>query len=169
MTIHSQPDDDDEDDGTGQQPAATDAVLRLGTTFTFHVIMDAAKPDKVTDTQLQVTDVSTPQAPSSYIPKETLESDGTYSADLSNVYRISWSIDGGFVTRGLRTERYHEVIPMGDDMCEVRTWECQTGLLARAVKFYFKEVLDTKFMGWCDDLKREAEKRYNEGKSSGEG
>ena len=35
-------------------------------------------------------------------------------------------------------------------------------MLARAVKFYFKDTLKKKFEEWCADLKREAEKRAEE-------
>lgn len=126
--------------------------------------MDSAKPDKVTDTQLRVTDISTPEAPSSYIPQDVLDSEEAYASDLGKVYRIAWTTEGNFVARGLRTERFHEIVPLGDGSeCEVRTWECQGGILARAVKFYYKDVLKRKFAEWCEDLKREAERRAGEG------
>jgi hypothetical protein len=129
--------------------------------------MDKSKPHKVTDTRLRVTDVSTPEAPSTYIPQEVLDKDDAYSSDLRKVYRIAWTTEGNFVARGLRTERFHEIIPLGDGgECEVRTWECQGGILARAVKFYFKDVLKRKFAGWCEDLKSEAERRAGEGRGS---
>jgi hypothetical protein len=125
--------------------------------------MDSAKPDKVTDTQLRVTDISTPEEPSRYIPQEVLDSEEAYASDLGKVYRIVWTTEGNFVAMGLKTERFHEIIPLGDgDECQVRTWECQGGILARAVKFYYKDVLKTKFEEWCEDLKREAERRSGE-------
>lgn len=122
--------------------------------------MDAAKPDKITETQLRVTDISTPDAPSAYLDQSMLDSDDTFSHDLSKVYRISWTTEGGFVARGLKSERYHEIIPSEDGAaCEVRTWECQGGPLARAVKWMYKSVLQDKFALWCEDLKAESEKR----------
>jgi hypothetical protein len=154
VTIHSQP----------QGVDKSDTDLHLNTSFTFHVVMDSAKPDKVTDTQLRVTDVSTPEEPSQYIPQDVLDSEDAYASDLGQVYRIAWTTEGTFVTMGLRTERFHEIIPLeGGAECEVRTWECQGGILARAVKFYYKDVLKRKFGEWCEDLKREAEKRLGEG------
>jgi hypothetical protein len=154
VTVHSQPQDVDK----------TDTNLHLNTSLTFHVVMDNAKPNKVTDTQLRVTDFSTPEAPSSYIPQDVLDQDEAYSNDLGKVYRIAWTTEGTFVARGLRTERFHEIIPLRDGSeCEVRTWECQGGILARAVKFYFKDVLRRKFAEWCEDLKGEAEKRAGKG------
>ena len=130
--------------------------------------MDAAKPDSVTDTQLRVTDISTPEKPSTYIPQDVLESDETYSSDLGMVYRIAWTTEGSFVAKGLRTERFHEIIPLqgGEEGCEVRTWECQGGILARAVKYYYKDVLKRKFADWCEDLKGEAERRVGQGVGS---
>jgi uncharacterized protein YndB with AHSA1/START domain len=154
VTIHSQP----------QGVDKSDTSLHLNTSFTFHVVMDSAKPDKVTDTQLRVTDISTPEEPSQYIPQDVLDSEEAYASDLGKVYRIAWTTEGTFVARGLRTERFHEIIPLGDGgECEVRTWECQGGILARAVKFYYKDVLIRKFGEWCEDLKMEAERRLGEG------
>jgi Polyketide cyclase / dehydrase and lipid transport len=153
VTIHSQPPNVDK----------TDPNLRLNTSLTFHVVMDNAKPGKVTDTQLRVTDISTPEAPSGYIPQDVLDGEEAYSSDLGKIYRIAWTTEGSFVARGLKTERFHEIIPLGDGReCEVRTWECQGGILARAVKFYFKDVLKRKFAEWCEDLKRESERSLGE-------
>ena len=154
MTIHAQP----------QHVDKTDPNLHLDTSLTFHVVMNPAKPDSVTDTQLRVTDISTPERPSTYIPRDVLESDEAYSSDLGKVYRIAWTTEGNFVAKGLRTERFHEIIPLQDgNGCEVRTWECQGGILARAVKFYYKDVLKRKFAEWCEDLKGEAERRVGPG------
>ncbi|KAL2042187.1 hypothetical protein N7G274_005375 [Stereocaulon virgatum] len=149
-TIHSQPKDAAESEAN---------LLHLDTSFTFNVIMDASKPSKITPTQLRVTDFSTPDAQSGYIPADVLKVDGTYEADLGKVYRIAWSTEGGFVARGLRSERFHEIIVLGENQCEVRTWECQGGVLARAVKYYYKDTLMKKFAEWCEDLKRESERR----------
>lgn len=148
--IHSQPKD---------APPSEANVLHLDTSFTFNVVMDASRPSKITPTQLRVTDFSTPEAQSGYIPADVLEMDGTYEADLSKVYRIAWSTEGGFVARGLRSERFHEIIVLGENQCEVRTWECQGGVLARAVKYYYKDTLMKKFAEWCEDLKRESERQ----------
>ena len=127
--------------------------------------MDKKKPSSYTDTQLRVTDVSTPNNPSDYLSKEAL-SDPTFTSDLSQIHRISWTTEGGFVARGLRSERYHEIIATGDAECEVRTWECQGGVLARAVKWTYGKVLLEKFDVWCADLKRASEARYHGQKSS---
>lgn len=149
-TIHSQP----------QTVATTERhILHKDTSFTLHVVMDSSKPSKITDTQLRVTDISTPEKPSDYVfrAKQSAE-DTSFTRDLAKVYRISWTTEGGFVSRGLRSERFHEIIDLGEHSCEVRTWECQGGILARAVKFYYKDILMTKFQQWCDELKVEAEK-----------
>ena len=155
VLIHSQP----------PGISKTDPILHLDTSFTFNVVMDSKKPDKVTPTQLRIKDISSPDAPSSYIPQDVLDAEPTYSADLSKVYRISWTTEGGFVARGLRTERFHEIIPTGEAECEVRTWECQGGVLARAVKFAYAKVLKEKFMEWCEDLKKASEARHRASES----
>ena len=125
--------------------------------------MNAAKPDKKTDTQCRVTDISTPSDHSSYIPDVTLSQDGSFEGDLDKVWRISWTTEGSFVARGLRTERFSEIIDLGEGRgCEYRTWECQGGLLAKTVKWLYQSTLKEKFATWCEDLKREAEKRVND-------
>ena len=146
------------------QPASYEQSKKLhkGTRFTFHVVMDAAKPDSKTPTQLRITDISTLHHPSDYIPKDTLERDGTYTADLGRVYRISWKIDGGFASRGLKAERFHEVISLGERECEVRTWENQGGVLARAVKWMYSKTLPEKFAIWCADLKKYCEQESSQ-------
>jgi Polyketide cyclase / dehydrase and lipid transport len=148
VTIHSQP------DGV----PSNSQILELETSFTFHVIMDASKPDKDTPTQLRITDVSTPEKPSSYIPQEMLESDATFVKDLNTVYRIAWKTEGGFVARGLKSERFHEIVVLGDNECEVRTWENQGNFLAKTVKWLYQKTLREKFQLWCDDLKKYCEK-----------
>jgi hypothetical protein len=144
VTIHSQPDGVPSDS----------QVLELGTSFTFHVIMDAGKPNKDTPTQLRITDFSTPEKHSKYITDDVLASDGSYMSDLGKVYRIAWSTEGGFVARGLRTERFHEIVVLGENECEVRTWENQGNILARTVKWLFQKTLKEKFRVWCDELKQ---------------
>lgn len=124
--------------------------------------MDASKPEKDTPTQLRITDISTPDVPSDYISKEVLEEDPGYTADLSKVYRISWKGEGGFVSRGLHTERFHEIIMTGEGECEVRTWEVMDGVLARTVKWMFRKTLESKFELWCADLKKVSEGRSME-------
>lgn len=151
-TIHSQP----------QGIASTEKhLLHKDTSFTFHVVMDSSKPSKVTDTRLRVTDISTPTEPSSYIFQgHKADEEKTYTLDLTKVYRISWTTEGGFVARGLKSERFNEITDLGEgNGCEVRTWENQGGVLARAVKYYYKDVLMEKFQGWCTELKASAEKR----------
>ena len=154
VIIHSQPNNVYEEETK---------LLHLNTSFTFNVIMDATKPNKSTPTQLRITDISTPERKSNYVPQDVLRDDGSYEADLDKVHRIAWTTEGGFVARGLKSERFHEIISLGEGKgCEVRTWESQGGVLARVVKYYYKNVLKTKFEEWCADLKREAENRVGQ-------
>lgn len=127
-----------------------------------HPIMDASKPEKDTPTQLRITDISTPDLPSSYISQQVLDEDPGYTSDLSKVYRIGWKGEGGFVSMGLHTERFHEIIVVDDENCEVRTWEVMGGILARTVKWMFKKTLEEKFELWCSDLKKVSEARVKE-------
>ena len=156
VTMHSQPQSVDKSEKDKH-------LLRKDTSFTFHVVMDSSKPSKVTDTKLRVTDVSTPKEPSDYVHQtlaDQSDEEKAYTLDLQKVYRISWTTEGGFVARGLKSERFHEVIDFGEDGCEVRTWENQGGVLARAVKYYYKDVLMRKFQEWCTELKAEAERLF---------
>ena len=154
VTIHSQP------DGI---PSGEQSLLHKDTAFTFGVVMDPAKPNSKTDTSLRITDLSTPSSQSSYLPEEQLN-DGSFEPDLSKVWRIAWTTFGGYVARGLKTERFSEVIELDDGRCLHRTWECQGGILARTVKWMFEKRLKERFQVWCQDLKRECERQVKEGK-----
>jgi len=155
VTIQSQP------DGVPKDLES----LHLGSHFTFYTIMDANKPSKETSVQLIITDVSTPEEPSNYVSEELLEKDGSFASDMKNVYRICWKLEGGLVARGLQTERFHEILVVGPNECEVRTWENQGGVLARTVKWMYGKTLMEKFQMWCDDLKVYCEK---DGKRDGQ-
>ncbi|KAK3048552.1 hypothetical protein LTR09_010046 [Extremus antarcticus] len=139
-----------------QQPDghASSARLQLGTKFTFHVIMNSDKPQSENAAALMVCDLSTPTSPSSYVPKAVLEGDGSYTADLSTVYRVGWRNQDGLMAKGLRAGRFHEVIVLSNKECEVRTWELQSGLLVYIVKALYQKTLEEKFQMWCDDLKK---------------
>ena len=126
--------------------------------------MSPSSPKKLTDTPLRVTDVSTPERQSEYIPEEVRREDGSYTEDLGAVYRVSWKGDGGFFARGLQTERFTEVIVRSEGECEVRTWEVMGGVLARTVKWMYKDTLSKRFEEWCADLKSEGEKRARDGR-----
>ena len=125
--------------------------------------MNSAKPDKRTDTRCRVTDVSTPENHSPYISNTVLQDDGSFQSHLDKVWRICWALEGSFLTRGLCAERCNEIIDLGEGKgCEYRTWECQGGVLAKMVKWLYQETLKERFGDWCEDLKREAEKRAGE-------
>lgn len=154
VDINSQPDGSD----AGSRPG----YMVTGTSFTFQVIMDSKKPDKYTATQLRCSDISTPEASTKYIPDSLLatpenQDRGCFTADLSKVYRIAWKTEGGFVSRGLRSERFHELIVINENECECRTWEVMGGVLAHTVKWMFSKKLSECFEIWCRDLKARAE------------
>ena len=160
VTIDSQPDQNNSN------------RLQLGTIFTFHVVMNSAEPDSQTPTSLKVSSISLPERPSDYIPKDMIECDPCFYSDQSKVYRVTWTDHGGLQSYGLQVERFHEVIVLGEDRCEVRTWvsfannsikvphpdcselqECQTGVLAYVVKWLYRKVLEEKFQDWVTGLK----------------
>ena len=151
--IHSQPPGTPEDE---------QEKLNVGTSFTLDVIMDASRPDSVTPTQCRVTDIATPDQQSAYVPQDIVAQDGSFESDYKHVYRISWTTEGGFVARGLKSERVSEVIDLRDGTSEYRTWECQGGVLARVVKWKFEKILKEKFGLWCADLKHESEKQVQD-------
>ena len=127
--------------------------------------MDASKPNKESLTKLRVTDISTPDDRSEYVPREVLDDPNSgYEADLGKVYRVAWKGEGGYQDRGLRTERFHEVIVRGEGECEVRTWELMAGVIARTVKWLYGGVLRERFGEWCVELKG-----FCEGEGRGEG
>lgn len=131
-------------------------TLQLGSRFIIHAVMAPGKAPA--PNQCRVVDVSTPEQPSSYVPSTTLETDGTYCSDLSRVYRAAWQVEGGWIAKGLKSERFVEVIVRGERECEARTWELMGGLLARVVKAMYQKALDTAFENWCRDLKEVCEK-----------
>ena len=106
------------------------------------------------------------QIRNSYIDQKTLEEDPGYFSDLSKLYRISWTTEGLFVKLGVRSERFHEILVLGENECEVRTWECQAGMAARAVKWMFKDTLARGFQSWCDGLKKQSEQDWGKNKHS---
>ncbi|KAL8826716.1 MAG: hypothetical protein Q9191_003624 [Dirinaria sp. TL-2023a] len=154
-TINSQP---------PSVPEEKQNVLHKDTHFVFHAIMDQKKPDSVSDTKLRVTDYSTPDQQSGYVPEDLLENDGSFHKDQGQVYRVTWTVEGAFLTLGLSAQRFHEIIVLGEQECELRTWECYGGILARVVKFMYKDVLQAHFERYCQELKMEAEKRVADSK-----
>ena len=139
------------------QPSSVDRaskILHKDTLFTFHVILDQKKPDKESPTKLRITDISTPDEQSDYVPRDVLEDPQSgYESNLGKVYRVAWKGEGGYQARGLRTERFHEVIVLGENECEVRTWELMGGLIARTVKWMYGKTLQERFGDWCRELK----------------
>jgi hypothetical protein len=136
--------------------------MSIGCAMQFTVVMNADKPNDVTLTPLKVVDICTPSSPTSYLTPELLE-DPAFTADLSKVYRVSWTGNGGMYAFGMKLERFHEVIVTGDNECEVRTWEIMSGILSRVVKLMYEDTLKGKVGLWCEDLKKYCEKMHNEG------
>jgi hypothetical protein len=132
--------------------------MSIGCTMRFTVVMNPDKPNDVTLTPLKVVDICTPSSPTSYLTPELLE-DPTFTADLSKVYRVSWTGNGGMYAFGMKLERFHEVVVTGENECEVRTWEIMSGILSRVVKLMYEDTLKGKVGLWCEDLKKYCENR----------
>ncbi|KAH7351493.1 hypothetical protein BKA66DRAFT_430646 [Pyrenochaeta sp. MPI-SDFR-AT-0127] len=133
--------------------------MRVGSVMNFGVVMDANKPSKVTPTPLKVVDICTPTNPSSYLSPDLL-ADPTFTADLSKVYRVSWTGEGGFSNYGMKLERFHEVIVIDEHDCEVRSWEIMSGILSQVVKLMYERTLREKLGLWCRDLKTYCEQPH---------
>ncbi|RYN46106.1 hypothetical protein AA0118_g12695 [Alternaria tenuissima] len=151
----------------GPQDGKAQDRMTIGCTMRFTVVMNADKPDAVTLTPLKVVDICTPSSPTSYLTPEQLE-DPAFTADLSKVYRASWTGNGGMYAFGMKLERFHEVIVIGENECEVRTWEIMGGMLSRLVKVMYEDTLKGKVGLWCEDLKKYCEKVHNEAMTRGE-
>jgi hypothetical protein len=147
VIIHSQP--------QGVSPESQ--ILHVGTIFIFDMVMDASKPKNIMSLQLRISDISTPDKPSDYVSQELL-SDGTFAGDPRTTYRIAWTIHGGLISMGMSGERFHEIIPIDENKCEVRTWENQSGIMARPMKWMYGEILKIKVQDWCADLKKYSER-----------
>lgn len=167
VVVDKQPPADSTTEGQNDSSRTSDTKLQLGTKFTFFASMTTGQENSKTNpTRLIVSDISTPSRVSSYIPSSVLTNSAVYTSDLSSVYRVAWKVDKvDFVSRGLNSERFHEVIVKGEEQCEVRTWEVMGGVFAYAVKWMYKKTLDQKFVEWCTDLKGFAEKKWLEQKS----
>ena len=152
ITIRSQP--------SGDATSTDDHVLKKGTHFSLQVMMDPQKPDSLSSTDLYVTDISTPKNPSSYISPNGLR-EGNFTPDPGKVYRISWAGEGAMAWL-IQSERFHEVIVTGEEACEVRSWECFKGVMARVVKMMYQASLMDGFRRWVEDLRRESERRFEE-------
>ncbi|CAA9957847.1 hypothetical protein PTMSG1_01427 [Pyrenophora teres f. maculata] len=153
------------------QPASAAASdnssrMHIGSTMVFNVVMNASKPNSITETQLKVVDISTPSSPTTYLEPGLL-ADPSFTADLTKVYRVSWTGHGAMASWGvLRLERFHEVIVRGEGECEVRTWELMGGVMARVVKGLLEGTLREKVGVWCADLKAYCEKVQREGREA---
>jgi hypothetical protein len=125
--------------------------------------MDTSKPHKETPTQLRISDLSTPAEPNGEYLGDLIN-DASFTSDMSKVYRIAWKGEGSwFFTKGLQSERFHEVIILDENECEVRTWEVMGGPVSYTVKWMFKGNLEGKFGLWVGDLKKRAEGLHSGG------
>lgn len=138
--------------------------LKNGTRMTFHVRMKLPhKMTDYTDSALVVTEVSRPNDPIN--DDYTLTTTPTHTdTGTSGVYRISWASDaekgvarGGYPKFMLQAQRVHEIRPIVDSAgketsCEIVTWECQRGMLAKVVKTLYGKYLQERFEEWVKSL-----------------
>ena len=117
-----------------------------------------------------VTDFSTPGNPSTYVPRDVLVDDGSFYPDLEMLYRIAWITDGEIVGQGLYSERFNEIIELGEGCgVQYRTWELQCGPLAEFVRDAYGALLQERFEDWARDLKGESEVMVGSGYGRGLG
>ena len=137
--------------------------LTTGDTFTFVVILDPAAPQNTTPSFEKVFDISTPQAPSSYVPPALLK-DGSFYPNLKKVYRASWG-DANPATAGglLVSERFSEVIEIGKKKSVYHTWENFGGPVAASVQ-QIQATLQARFEDYARDLKVYSERLFKETK-----
>ena len=145
--------------------------LKDGTHMMFHVRMKLPhKLTDYTDTALVVTEVSRPNDPVNNddddCNSDPLTATPTHTdAGKSGIYRISWASDpdkgvgaGGYPKFLLQAQRVHEIRPMVDhgtgreSGCEIVTWECQRGVLAKVVKSLYGKYLQERFEEWVKSL-----------------
>lgn len=138
--------------------------LKDGTRMTFHVRMKMPyKMTDYTDSALVVTEVSRPNDPVN--DDYSLTTTPTHTdAGKSGIYRISWATDpdkglgsGGYPKFMLQAQRVHEIRPIVDgagqeNSCEIVTWECQRGMLAKVVKSIYGTYLQDRFEEWVKSL-----------------
>jgi hypothetical protein len=138
--------------------------LKDGTKMTFHVRMKLPyKLTDYTDSALVVTEVSRPNDPVN--DDYSLTATPTHTdAGKSGIYRISWATDpekgiggGGYPKFMLQAQRVHEIRPIVDGTgretgCEIVTWECQKGMLAKVVKSMYGKYLQERFDEWVKSL-----------------
>lgn len=128
--------------------------LYKGTKTRFMFNIGDGKP--ATGAECTVMDISTPDAQSDYIPKEELEKDAGYHSDLGTVYRLCWVQSG----TGLSSERFHEIVVVSENECEVRTWACYKGMVARTIKWSGNSrKLEEKMEAYLQDVKKYAEEK----------
>ena len=156
----------------GGEPSAR---LKDGTKCTFHVRMKLPeKQADYTDATLVVTEVSRPNDPAnddySTLDAAQLAAAGAglglsavqthTDAGASGVYRIVWASDPP-KSRTLLAQRVHEIRPLPPaedgagveaERCEIVTWECQRGILARVVKRMSGRYIQERFEEWVKGL-----------------
>jgi hypothetical protein len=64
---------------------------------------------------------------------------------------------GGYPKSMLQVQRVHEIRPIVDgtgqeNSCEIVTWECQRGMLAKVVKSIYGKYLQERFEEWVKSL-----------------
>ena len=83
-----------------------------------------------------------------------------------DVYRIVWGSDEGYTLGGaypkwmIFAQRVHEIRPVRKidgagveiEYCEISTWECQKGVLAKVVRSKYGGYLQKVFQEWVDNL-----------------
>lgn len=126
--------------------------LRVGTRMTFQVVLDPSKPGKYRKTEFVVSELIRP---------------GDQPPGQKPTYCIMWESDTRMTFPQslpkwlLFAQRVTEIRPVvrgdGKEDCEIRTWECQRGLLVRFVKRYYGDHLQRMFEQYVQGLREYCE------------
>ena len=143
------------------------SFLAKGVEFTYIVVLNPETPEVKTPSPEKVYDISIPSAPSDYVPRKLLKNDGSWYPNLRKVYRASWGDNNPATTGQLVTERFSEVIVLGKEKSEYRTWENYGGPLAPVINEQLADTLQARFEDYARDLKGYSEKLYKASKKMG--
>ncbi|KAL8833423.1 MAG: hypothetical protein Q9176_007990 [Flavoplaca citrina] len=146
-------------------PPEEQDFLNADAKFTYAVVLDPSNVGEDgqpvrTPSMEQVSDLSTPEHPSDYVPRDIVDNDGSFYPDLSMVYRIALITDGDIVAQGLYTERFNEIIDLVEG-CGVLYRQCEP--LTQVIKDVYEGLLQDRFEDWADGLEVESEGMVGEG------
>ncbi|KAJ3209354.1 hypothetical protein HDU82_000946 [Entophlyctis luteolus] len=129
------------------------AEIAVGTRMVFHVNLSGEAGGRLTTSPELVLEICEPSSQ----PTAT----ATASCNNSRVWRVVWTSNFNLPSFIIATPigRIQELEESDDGRsCVYRTWEPQTGIVARVMHWIMPHTLEDRFQQWAADLKRVAEK-----------